>query len=101
MGDDQDFAEKRDFIRMFMNAPVEYKLNNSDSWATGTGIDLSGSGVSFSSSEALSVGDELLLKVNPVTPVTPSLEVEVTVTRCEDDNSGEFIISSKINNILN
>jgi len=101
MGDDQNFAEKRDFIRMFMNAPVEYKLKESDSWETGTGIDLSGSGLSFSTNKPLAEGAEIQVKLNPITPVTPSLEAITIVTRSDESEDGLFIISNKIKEIIN
>ncbi len=101
MGDDQDFAEKRDFIRMFINAPVDFAIKDSNDWHSGVGIDLSGGGLSFSTKQSLSVGDQVEVKLKPITPVTPALEANVVVIRSDTTDDGTFNVSTKIENIIN
>ena len=97
--DDQDYAEKRDFIRMFINAPVDYAITNSGEWKSGIGKDLSGGGLSFTTEEALSEGDKVDVKLHPITPLTLPLEAKVTVIRIDEDEDGKNIISTKIDRI--
>ena len=96
--DDQDYAEKRDFIRMFINAPVDYKISGEADWVTGTGINLSGGGLSFKTDQQLSKNDKVEIKLHPVTEVTPPLEAKVTVIRI-DEEDGDYLISAKIDRI--
>jgi len=98
--DDQDYAEKRDFIRMFINAPVDFTITGTDTWYTGVGIDLSGSGLSFKTGQSLSEGDKVDIKLHPITPVTPPLEAKVTVIRTDAEADGEYTVSTKIDNIV-
>ncbi|MFT5452906.1 MAG: hypothetical protein ACI9N9_002404 [Enterobacterales bacterium] len=102
--DDQDYAEKRDFIRMFINAPVNYAIADSGDWKSGIGKDLSGGGLSFTtegslSEGGLSEGDRVDVKLHPITPVTPPLEAKVTVIRIDTEEDGRNIISTKIDRI--
>jgi hypothetical protein len=97
--EEQDFAEKRDYIRMFINAPVDYSISGADDWKEGLGKDLSGGGFSFTTSHPLSAGDKVDIKLHPVTPVTPPLEAHVTVIRADDNGQGQFIVSTKIEKI--
>ena len=97
--EEQNYDEKRDFIRMFINAPVEFAIAGSDDWNTGTGKDLSGGGLSFTSNISMAEGDKVDIKLHPLTPVTPPLEAQVTVIRTDavDDNS--YIVSTRIDKI--
>ena len=102
--DDQDYAEKRDFIRMFINAPVDYAIADSDDWKSGIGKDLSGGGLSFTtegnlSESDLSEGDKVDVKLHPITPVTPPLEAKVTVIRIDAEEDGRNVVSTKIDRI--
>ena len=97
--DEQDYAEKRDFIRMFINAPVDYSITGSDDWVSGLGIDLSGGGLSFSTEGSLNQGDKVEIKLHPITPVTPPLEARVTVIRVDQGEDGKNIVSTKIDRI--
>ncbi len=98
--DEQDYAEKRDFIRMFIDAPVDFSILGSDNWSKGIGKDLSGGGISFTSEQPLSEGDKIDIKLHPITPVTPPLEAVGVVTRCDKGDDSGYIVSTKIDKIL-
>ncbi len=98
--DEQDYAEKRDFIRMFIDAPVDFSILGSDNWSKGIGKDLSGGGISFTSEQPLSEGDKIDIKLHPITPVTPPLEAVGIVTRCDKGDDSEYILSTKIEKIV-
>ncbi len=98
--EEQDYAEKRDFIRMFINAPVDFSIIGSDNWSEGKGIDLSGGGISFTSDQPLSEGDKIDIKLHPISPVTPPLEAIGIVTRCDKEDANGYIVSTKIEKII-
>ena len=97
---DNDYSEKRDFIRMFINAPVDFAVDGSDEWLTGMGRDLSGGGLSFVTQHELPEGAMVTIKLHPVTPVTPPLEARVSVIRAVSNDEGEYEVSTKIEEIL-
>ncbi|RLA00360.1 MAG: hypothetical protein DRQ47_09630 [Gammaproteobacteria bacterium] len=96
---ERNFAEKRDFIRMFIDAPVEFTIAGSGSWCSGTGKNLSGGGLSFSCEEELSVDDQVEIKIHPETPVTPSYEAKVRVIRVIPEEDGIYTISAQVEEI--
>ena len=97
---DHDYDEKRNFIRMFINAPVDFAIKDTNDWKTGTGIDLSGGGLAFTSDHSIDAGVQVTIKLQPITSVTPPLEAIVTVIRTDDNEDGLFNISTKIDKIL-
>ena len=97
--EEHDYSEKRDFIRMFIDAPIEYCIKGSDQWQTGVGKDLSASGMAFSIKESVSEGDLIEIKLKPATDVTPPLEATVKVIRSEANDDGEYDLSTIIEEI--
>jgi len=97
--EEQDYSEKRNFIRMFINAPMEYKAEGSDDWQTGYGKDLSATGISFTVTDAVDEGALLEIQLKPETDVTPPLEATVKVIRCEATADEGFELSTYIEKI--
>ena len=97
---EQYYAEKRDFIRLFIDAPIDFAISGTAQWFQGKGIDLSAGGLSFTTEQALSAGDNIEFKLTPVTPVTPSLEATVSVIRAEKNVDGKYVVSVRIENIV-
>ena len=97
---DKEFAEKRDYIRMFIDAPVEFCLSGKDEWHKGLAKDLSGGGLSFVTELELNPGQSVIIRLEPVTPVTPPLEAKVTIIRAVADGNGQYEVSSRIEQIL-
>ncbi len=98
--DELEYAEKRDFIRMFINAPVDFAIEGTDKWYQGIGKDLSGGGISFSTKQQLSEGDRVDIKLHPIAPVTPPLEAIGVVARSFKNDEGEYMISTRLEKIL-
>ena len=96
---EQDYAEKRDFMRMFINAPVDFTISGTNDWNRGIGKDLSGGGLSFSSDKPMNEGDKVDIKLHPITPVTPPLEAKVTVIRTDQSEDNGYIVSTRIDKI--
>lgn len=97
--EEKDYSEKRDFIRMFIDAPVDYALKGTGQWQKGVGKDLSASGMAFTVNEDVSVGDLVEIRLKPATEVTPPLEATVKVIRCEAVSSGGYELSTIIEEI--
>ena len=97
--EDQEYSEKRDFIRMFINAPVSYCASGTDEWQKGIGKDLSATGIAFVTNESYNEGDLIEIKLKPETTVTPPLEATVKVMRCEANEGGGYELSTIIEKI--
>lgn len=97
--EDLEYSEKRDFIRMFIDAPIEYCASGSNDWQKGIGKDLSATGIAFIANEDYSEGDLIEVKLKPATKVTPPLEATVKVIRSEPAESGGYELSTIIDKI--
>lgn len=97
--EDQEYSEKRDFIRMFINAPISYCASGSTEWQQGTGKDLSATGIAFITEQSFSEGDLIEVKLKPETNVTPPLEATVKVVRCAANEGGGYELSTIIEKI--
>lgn len=97
--EDQEYSEKRDFIRMFINAPISYCAENSTEWQRGTGKDLSATGIAFITEQSFNEGDFIEVKLKPETNVTPPLEATVKVVRCTANEAGGYELSTIIEKI--
>ena len=96
--EDQEYSEKRNFIRMFIDAPIEYCKSGGD-WQKGTGKDLSATGIAFIANESHSEGDLIEVKLKPATEVTPPLEATVKVIRSTAAEEGGYELSTIIEKI--
>ena len=97
--EDQEYSEKRDFIRMFIEAPIEYCIKGSNDWKKGVGKDLSASGMAFTVDDPVNEGDLIEIKLKPSTDVTPPLEATVKVIRSIANDSGSYDLSTIIEEI--
>ncbi|MCP3675332.1 MAG: hypothetical protein GY829_12780 [Gammaproteobacteria bacterium] len=98
--DDVDFVEKRDFIRMFIDSPIDFAITGTDEWFKGTGQNLCGGGLSFSTQQLLSEGDIVNIKLHPLNDLVPHLEALVIVMRVDEQEGGLYLVSTKIEKIL-
>ena len=91
-----DYSEKRDFIRMPVQCPVSYRETADGTEETAELLDLSASGVRFVSQRAFDAGTRLHLRVRPERTITPPLEAEIAVLRCDADERGFDVAASII-----
>ena len=89
-----DYSEKRDFIRMPMDCSAFIRDSTSSGQEQAELRDLSASGVRFISSQARETGERLQLMVTPTSPITPPLEAEIAVIRCNELDRGFDIAAS-------
>ena len=90
-----DYAEKRGYIRMPVQCPLTVRDRRGDRMPAETRLmDLSASGIRFFSPQSLDEGDRLQITVSPKNPITPPLEAEVAVVRCQEIDNGFDIAAS-------
>lgn len=86
----QDFSEKRDFIRMTINAKVTLHFNGLE--FPGTCVDLSSNGMQINVKAALAVGDTLEVHLPSPTPNLDPYHVEAQVVRAENLEDGSQLL---------
>lgn len=77
----RDYQEKRDFIRMRINSPVEVLIAGQDKALTGICRDLSGGGMLIEVDTALPTGTEVEVTLASSHGHSPMLRATATVTR--------------------
>lgn len=95
----RDYSEKRDFIRMKVDTEISLSFENSDKTMTAICRDLSGTGMLIETGESLIEGSEFNTSLPSTNPSFPSFETKVKVIRCEETESGKFLIGTEILNI--
>ena len=88
-----EYDEKRNFIRMFVNANVEIIDPHDNQRYLGKGKNLSGDGAMFTTDKEFSVGQILNLEIKTEKSSMASLTAEFEVIRAEKLSSGEFEVA--------
>ncbi|MBT4836326.1 MAG: PilZ domain-containing protein [Methylococcales bacterium] len=99
-----NFSEKRNYIRMYAETKVEFRViqpaNNDNTMHTGISIDISGDGVQFTTDHLVEQGNLLDIKITPEKPTTPPLDAEAEVIRViKTDNENEYSVATKFTKI--
>ncbi len=91
-----DFIERRDYPRMILESTARFTLEGeADSQETFI-KDLSSSGMLLVSNDAIAIDTLLLVTITPFSDITPPLNAEVVVLRCdplEEDGETKFTIA--------
>lgn len=90
-----DYDEKRDFIRMAADHPLEFHEIGSRHTQQGTCKNLSATGIQFSAERAIASGTRLAVNINPSYAVVRPFNAEVEVLRADAEGAG-FRIAAKI-----
>ncbi len=96
----QDYSEKRNFIRMKIDTPVEVSVSSDDTSLSGTCRDLSGGGMLIEVDKALPVGTELEVTINSEHSQHPMLKAITTIARVQANHSGTCTLGLKIQQML-
>jgi len=95
-----DYPEKRDFIRMSINSRVKFQIQGSKEMHDGRISDLSGSGMSVTSTISLNADTRLAVAVESSSRSIPPLVANVIVVRCDPNpDSDDFTLACKIDRI--
>ena len=95
-----DFTEKRDFYRMEVGCPMQFRLDGESALHTGTVRDLSASGLGFVCQQSLPEGSMVEVVVSPEKAIVPPLQAMGEVVRLSPQADGSYEIGVKITEIL-
>lgn len=88
-----DYNEKRNFIRMFVNADVEIVDPADNQRYSGQGKNLSGDGALFTTSKEFSINQRLNIEIKAEKGNTSALSAEFEVVRVDEVSTGVYEIA--------
>ena len=88
-----DYDEKRNFIRMFVNAEVQITDPTTAQVFSGEGKNLSGDGAMFTTDAKLEINQRLSLDISSDRGNLASLHAEFEVKRVDQTEDGKFEIA--------
>lgn len=97
----RDYSEKRDFIRMKIDADIILEPAGSANKIPGKCKDLSGTGMLVEVGESVPVGAELQTSLPSNNPAFPSFDTVVKVLRCEELPTGRYLLGMEIVQVRN
>ena len=101
MPDEQGgYSEKREFMRLFINAPLSYQIQGQEEWRQGVGKDLSATGMAFVIDHPVTENTLIDVRLKPGTEITPALEATVKVLRVTKTPDDKYELSTIIDRIL-
>lgn len=93
---ERDYAERRDFIRMFVDATVSFRLPDSDTEYSGRSKNLSGSGLLFVSPVAIPLDQPVPFRLGSEQSKLPPLSGEFRAVRVQANDDGSFDIAAEM-----
>lgn len=95
-----DYDEKRDFIRMSADHPMQFSEIGSSDRQIATCKNLSATGMLFSAENAIPAGTRLAVNISPQYSVVKPLDAEIEVIRsAPGEAGGQFSVAAKIINM--
>ena len=98
---DREYSEKRNFIRMKVNTPVEVTLDQGNRTISGVCQDLSGGGMLLTLDEALELDTEIIVNVISDHGHSPMLQASCIVSRVEAGPKDSHLLGLEIQEVLN
>ena len=93
---DKNYQEKRDFMRMKIDAPLPVTLDYQDQILTGMCRELSGGGMQVTLEQPLPEGAELELKLASPHGHNPELHARARVVRVSAGEEGDQLIGLEL-----
>ena len=90
---DRDYSEKRDFIRMYVNANIRFCKCGESEYFEGSSESLSGNGVAFVTNKKLKIGDQLDVIISSEQASVPPLEMKVSVVRVDPRENESYEVA--------
>ena len=94
-----EYSEKRDFIRMKVNTPVQVIMQQGNT-VEGVCHDLSGGGMLLAINEEPCLDQELVVSVNSEHSRRPMLQARCNVARVEPGPQDSFLLGLEIQEVL-
>ncbi len=92
-----NFDEKRDFIRMAADHPLQFRVAGSAQTGRGTCVNLSATGVLFHTDQPIATGTQVSINITPTYSVVSPFDADIEVLRCKPNGvEGEYEIAGKI-----
>lgn len=95
-----DFSEKRNFFRMDVGCPMQFRRQDDPTMLTGTVRDLSASGLGFVCQQELSEGAMIEVIISPEKAIVPPLQAMAEVVRVSAQGGDSYEIGVRIVEIL-
>ncbi|WP_320821615.1 PilZ domain-containing protein [Reinekea sp.] len=95
---DQQYEEKRDFIRMTMNSTATLSIPDGTSFKV-TCHDLSATGMSLIANHPVEIGSAVHIDIESTNDQFRSMTADGTVLRCEALDSGEYDLGLELKSI--
>lgn len=95
----RDYSEKRDFIRMRVNAQLTIRREDNQATLTGICRDLSGTGMLVEVQESIPEGTRLYTSLPSQNDSFPAFESLVTVVRCDPKENGTYLVGVSIDEV--
>ena len=92
----RDYSEKRDYIRMKVDAQIELRTFHPERVLRGICKDLSGTGMAIEVEDAFQPGTELSTCLPSNNESFPPFETIVRVIRCTATANGRFLLGVEI-----
>ncbi len=92
----RSWGEKRDFIRMSVDAPIKVIDEASGAIIQGLCKDLSATGLSIEVGEPIALGAERRVHLPSPNPGLPSFDAQVRVVRCTATDEQRFQVGVEI-----
>ncbi len=93
------YDEKRAFMRIDLDSEMLYRVVNSNQFCSAQCTSLSGSGVSFITSQHFNEGEALEIKITPQNAITPAFTAFVEIVRVSEISTGNYNIAATIKTI--
>jgi len=92
---DQEYNEKRDYIRLFVDADLAFTVNQQPQSYSGKCKELSGNGLAFETQCELKQGDMLDLVLTAEKDQVKPLELKVKVVRIENNSDDSYFVAAE------
>jgi hypothetical protein len=95
-----EYAEKRDFRRMGIDCPAQFRIQGADEMIDAIVKNLSASGLLILAPQEINPGTRLLVHITPTSTITPPLSATANVLRSKPAAEGGYEIACTIDKIL-
>ncbi|GAA0285915.1 PilZ domain-containing protein [Psychrosphaera haliotis] len=96
------YDDNRNFFRMMVNTSIEVEITDADAGRKVDAVcrDLSATGMAIETDEHIEPGTNIVCRVDGTSNNLPALHAKATVVRCNQEDSGAFMIGVEINEQL-
>jgi hypothetical protein len=94
-----DYSEKREYFRMNTNSSITLQPDGSDEVYEGICVNLSATGVLFTSNQRFDPGTIIRINITPAKAVVAPLDAVVEVIRSQMDSEKGYTIAAQIKEI--